>query len=195
MVFAARDDPTNQFVRPADIPELPLGALTAPAVRSLLEERVGTRLPDHVLGELADRTGGNPLAVIEAPAQLNRGQLTGADVLPHDLLLSARMERTFLDRCRRLSAPAQTLLLLAAADDDSLRFAELRSAGDSLGVLGAAYAEVETSGCFSTIVAEHRGRTGRSAAPEVPEPASRGHEPGGRRGLGRRDQHTADCAG
>ena len=118
MVFAGREDPTNQFVGPADIPELPLSALTAPALRSLLEERVGARRPDHVLGELAHRTGGNPLAVIEAPAQLNPGQLTGADVLPQDLPLSARMGRTFLDRCRRLSAPGRRSQLEAEAVGD-----------------------------------------------------------------------------
>ena len=66
-------------------------------------------------------------------------------MLPPDLPLSARMERTFLDRCRRLSTHAQTLMLLAAADD-SLRLAELRHAGRALGVAEDAFGEVEGSG-------------------------------------------------
>ncbi len=114
-------------------------------MRSLVEEHSGTRVSDHVLDELAARTGGNPLAVIEAPAQLSAGQLTGTDVLPDDLPLTARMERTFLDRCRRLSTHGQTLMLLAAADD-SLRLSDLRHAGRVLGVAEDASGEVEASG-------------------------------------------------
>jgi DNA-binding CsgD family transcriptional regulator len=145
MVFAVRDDGTGCFSAPADIPELPLTALAPAAVRSLVEEHSDTRVPDRVLDELAARTGGNPLAVVEAPAQLSVGQLTGTDVLPQDLPLSSRMERTFLDRCRRLGSDAQTLMLLAAADD-SLRLADLRRAGRVLGVAEGALGEVEASG-------------------------------------------------
>jgi hypothetical protein len=47
------------------------------AVRSLLKEHAGAVLPDPVVEELATRTGGNPLAVVEAPTQLSTGQLTG----------------------------------------------------------------------------------------------------------------------
>jgi predicted ATPase len=103
IVFAARDDDTQPFPAPADIAELPLAALGPAAVRSLLEERSGARMPDQVVDMLAARTAGNPLAVTEAPTQLTAGQLSGTDLLPHDLPLSARMERTFLDRCRRFS--------------------------------------------------------------------------------------------
>ncbi|WP_148575390.1 helix-turn-helix transcriptional regulator [Nocardioides caldifontis] len=145
MVFAARDDETHPVPGLSDIPELPLAALSPTAVRSLVEERTGTPIADHVLTELTARTGGNPLAVVEAPAQLAPGQLTGTEVLPQGLPLSARMERTFLDRCRRLSPEAQTLMLLAAIDD-SLRLAELMRAGRALGVADVAFAEVETSG-------------------------------------------------
>ena len=145
IVFAARDDDTRQFPGPIDIAELPLAALAPTAVRSLLEERSGAGVPDHVVEELAARTGGNPLAVVEAPTQLSAGQLSGTDLLPSAIPLSARMERTFLDRCRRLSTPAQTLMLLAAADD-SLHHAELRRAGRALGVGEDAFAEVERSG-------------------------------------------------
>jgi DNA-binding CsgD family transcriptional regulator len=145
MVFAARDEGSGGFAGFSDIPELPLAALTPPAVRSLVEEHSGNRVPDDVLVGLVSRTGGNPLAVVEARAQLTVGQLAGIDVLPHDLPLSARMERTFLDRCRRLSRHAQTLMLLAAADD-SLRLAELRDAGHAMGVGDDALGEVERSG-------------------------------------------------
>jgi DNA-binding CsgD family transcriptional regulator len=145
MIFAARDDGARGSTSPTDLPELLLTALAPTAVRSLVEEHSGARVPDHVLEELAVRTGGNPLAVVEAPGQLSSGQLTGTDALPHDLPLSARMERTFLDRCRQLSKPGQTLMLLAAADD-SLHHLELRRAGRALDVTEGTFAEVEGSG-------------------------------------------------
>jgi DNA-binding CsgD family transcriptional regulator len=144
MVFAARDD-AQDSLSPTDIPELPLKALGPAAVRSLLQERAGATLPHQVVDELADRTGGNPLALVEAPTHLSTGQLTGTDSLPHDLPLSTRMERTFLDRARRLSTHAQTLMLLAAADD-ALHHGELRRAGHAAGVPTDAFPEVEASG-------------------------------------------------
>ena len=149
MVFALRDDDAHAFDAPTDIAELALAALSAAAVRSLVEERSGVSVRDHVIDELAARTGGNPLAVVELPAHLSAGQLIGTDLLPHDLPLPARVERVFLDRCRTLSVPAQTLMLLAAADD-TLRLAELREAGRVLGVADDALGEAEGSGLLAT---------------------------------------------
>ena len=145
IVFAARDDETRPFPSPLDVPELPLPPLAPAAVRSLLEEHAGVGVADQVVDALAARTGGNPLALVEAPSRLSAGQLSGTDVLPSELPLTARMERTFLDRCRRLSEPAQTLMLLAAADD-SLHLAELRRAGEAVGAGGDAFGEMERSG-------------------------------------------------
>lgn len=145
MVFSSRDDDPHAFEAPTDLPELALAALTATALKSLVEERSGVSVRDHVIDELGARTGGNPLAVVELPAHLSAGQLTGTDLMPRDLPLPARVERVFLDRCRTLSVPAQTLMLLAAADD-SLRLAELREAGRVLGVAEDAVGEVEASG-------------------------------------------------
>lgn len=54
------------------------------------------------------------------------------------------MERTFLDRCRRLSTHAQTLMLLVFADD-SLHHADL-TVRPALGVGEEAFAEVERAG-------------------------------------------------
>ena len=49
----------------------PLAPLAPAAVRSVLEDRVGAGVPDQVVAELTERTGGNPLAVVEAPTQLS----------------------------------------------------------------------------------------------------------------------------
>jgi DNA-binding CsgD family transcriptional regulator len=66
---------------------------------------------------LLEQTGGNPLALVELPTELSAEQLAGTAPLPTHLQLTDRVQRVFLDRCRRLPDNVQTLLLVAAADD------------------------------------------------------------------------------
>jgi DNA-binding CsgD family transcriptional regulator len=143
MLFAARDDEDNEFA-PGDVAVMRLDGLTGDAVGSLLRERTDRVLSDQVVEQLAAGTGGNPLALVELPAQLSAGQLGGTSSLPETLPLSGRVERTFLDRCRRLSQPAQTLMLLASADDSG-RLAVVLSAAEVLSVPAATLAEVESA--------------------------------------------------
>jgi DNA-binding CsgD family transcriptional regulator len=115
MVFAARSGSGEGFEAPG-LPELELGGLDAAAARTLLASRLGAPPAEEVGERLVVETRGNPLALLELPAQLTEEQLSGAAVLPDQLHLPAHVERAFLDRCRRLSVPAQSVLLLAAAD-------------------------------------------------------------------------------
>ncbi len=144
MIFAARDDDPD-YVAPTDIPELLLEGIPPEAVRALLKERTGQDLPDHVLADLAVRTGGNPLAVVELPAQLSPAHLGGTSLLPEALPLSAHVERVFVERCRRLTASGQTLMLLVAADD-SVPLSVLRRAAHELALPTETFAEVEATG-------------------------------------------------
>ncbi len=144
MVFAARDDDQG-YIAITDVPELQLEGLSPAAVRSLLSERAGNELAEHVLADLAARTEGNPLAAVELPARLSPAQLAGAALLPDEIPLSARVERVFLERCRRLSQPGQSLMLLVAADD-SVPLAVLLRAGELLAVPPQTLHEVESAG-------------------------------------------------
>ena len=107
MLFAARDDDPS-YAAPTDIAELPLEGINREAMRSLLKERTGQDLPDQVLADLAARTGGNPLAIVELPTQLSTTHLDRTSLLMGEFPLSARVERVFLERCRRLTRPGQT---------------------------------------------------------------------------------------
>ena len=80
-------------------------------------------------------------------------QLSGREQLPTELPLTDRVQRVFLDRCRRMSAAAQTLLLVAAADD-STRVSMVRRAADLLGSDPAAFTEAEGSGLVRIAGAE-----------------------------------------
>jgi DNA-binding CsgD family transcriptional regulator/tetratricopeptide (TPR) repeat protein len=116
MVFAARDDAAAVIEAPG-LAELVLTGLDAEESRALLAARLGADPADEVAQRLIAETGGNPLALLELPGELTAAQLEGSAALPTTLHLTARVERALLDRSRRLPAPVQRLLLLAAADD------------------------------------------------------------------------------
>jgi hypothetical protein len=69
-----------------------------------------------VARSLLAQTGGNPLALVELPGELSAAQLDGSPSCG-SAHLTERVQRVFLDRCRRQPEPVQTLLLVAAADD------------------------------------------------------------------------------
>ena len=93
------------------------------------------------------------MALVELPGSLTPAQLAGLEPLPADLPLTEGVQRVFLDRSRRLSADAQTLLCVAAADD-STRVGVVRQAADLLGAGAGALTEAEQSGLVTITGAE-----------------------------------------
>lgn len=149
MVFAARTGEAGVAAfAPTGLPILQLGGLDDEAARHLLDERSGDPLPGEVADRLVRDTGGNPLALLELPTGLSPAQLLGAAPLPQQLSLTAGVERAFLDRCRRLSEPVQTLLLVAAADATG-RLDTVRQAAGVLGVQPTAWQDAERSGLLT----------------------------------------------
>jgi DNA-binding CsgD family transcriptional regulator/tetratricopeptide (TPR) repeat protein len=116
LVFAARDGAWGSF-DPQGLRELVVTGLDPGASRALLQAHLGAATGAEVLERIVAETRGNPLALLELPAELTPDQLSGADPLPPQLHLTARVEQLFLDRSRRLPPTVQTVLLLAAADD------------------------------------------------------------------------------
>jgi DNA-binding CsgD family transcriptional regulator/tetratricopeptide (TPR) repeat protein len=116
MVFAARDGVPSRFDGQG-LPELKLSGLSLDAARSLLDRHVSHGRSEEVTERLISETRGNPLALLELPRELTPEELLGSAPLPSHLHLTARVEQVFLDRTRRLPAPVQSVLLLAAADD------------------------------------------------------------------------------
>ena len=146
MMFAARDTDSRTFA-PDGVPTLRLDGLGAASVRALLAENAPVVVAAEVSDRLLTETGGNPLALVELPTGLSDAQLAGSVPLPSQLMLTAGVERVFLDRSRRLTAAAQTLMLVAAADDTG-RLATVQRTAATLGVppAAAAVAEAERSG-------------------------------------------------
>jgi len=143
MLFGARDGDLRRFDAEG-LPAHELGGLDPVAAADLLSERAGSAVAPEVLGRLMAQTGGNPLGLVELPGVLTAAQLGGSQPLPPRLPVTEGVQRIFLDRSRRLSPAAQTLLLVAAADD-SARLPVLLRAAATLGVGAQALDEVERS--------------------------------------------------
>lgn len=144
VVFAARDGDARQFDAP-DLPDLAVGEMSTNDAHAVLASQTGVEVGSAVVEQLVAATGGNPLALVELASLLSGDQLAGRDPLPNPLPLTGGVERAFLDRCRRLSEPAQRFLLVAAADDT----ARLTVVGDAAAQLDAgesALDEVERAG-------------------------------------------------
>jgi DNA-binding CsgD family transcriptional regulator/tetratricopeptide (TPR) repeat protein len=86
---------------------------------------------------LVDAVGGNPLALIEAPAQLNPAERDGRDPLPAALPVGARLEIAYARRLDALPSATRAALLVAAlsADGDT---AQLSAVLGDLDVLAPA---------------------------------------------------------
>ncbi len=147
MVFAAREGDLRRF-ESGELPELVVGGIDAAAAARLLTDQAGVPVADDVRDRLMRQTGGNPLGLVELPGSLSPGQLTGQEPLPAALPLTEGVQRVFLDRSSRLSAHAQTLLCVAAADD-STRVSVVRQAAELIGVGRAAWTEAEESGLLT----------------------------------------------
>ncbi|MFB4280498.1 AAA family ATPase [Nonomuraea sp. MTCD27] len=157
LLFAVRDEepgPPHRAVRDeepgasrhlAGLPELRLRGLEPEAARALLAERTAVALAPEVAGTLVASTAGNPLALLELPGSLSAEQLAGLRPLPERLPVGEVVEQVFLDRVRRLTAPAQTLLLVAAAEESGDVGLVLRAAR-TLEVPPEVLDEAETAG-------------------------------------------------
>ncbi len=144
LLWAGReDDPRG--LDPADLPVLRLDGLGLGETARILAEESGAQVSTEVAALLLAHTGGNPLAIRELSSVLTAAQLSGEAAFPPRLPVTDRIERVFLDRARRLTDAAQTLLLVAAADD-SARLATVLRATFSAGADPEALAEVERSG-------------------------------------------------
>jgi len=144
LIFGARQGDARSF-EGLGLPQLVVPGLDADAAAALLAEHAAVPVTAAVRDELRIRTGGNPLALVELPIVLSEEQLAGRVRLPAQLPLTQGVERAFLDRCRRLPADAQALLLVAAVDDSG-RLSIVREAAADLGAGDAALDAAERSG-------------------------------------------------
>ncbi len=105
MVFGVRagEEPAEAL---SGFPELHVGPLPPEAGRELLEMAAGGQVAEPVSRRVLAEAAGHPLALVEVP-----------DTVPGEpLRLSDRLELLYLNQVRELPSRAQTLLVLAAAE-------------------------------------------------------------------------------
>ena len=110
------DDSLPLVVGVPGLLELPIAGLPETEVGALMSAVAGVASPEPVNQMLAERTHGNPLALVELIRVLTLDQITGREPLPDTLSLGERLERPFLQRAAGLSEPARDMLLVAAAE-------------------------------------------------------------------------------
>ena len=116
IAFGVRDvrgDGVSVF---SGLPELPLTGLDRMAAQTLLDTAFRAPVDEAVRERIIAEARGNPLALLEMPANLPAARLAGGFELPDHTNVPERIERGYLDRSRDLPETTQLLLLAAAAD-------------------------------------------------------------------------------
>jgi DNA-binding CsgD family transcriptional regulator/tetratricopeptide (TPR) repeat protein len=116
LLIAMREE-EGEHLDVRDLPELSVGGVDAAAAEEIISDHADSAIAPHVRAELLAATGGNPLGLVELTRALTPDQLSGQEPLPARLPVTKGVEAAFLDRYRALTPDAQTLLLVAAADD------------------------------------------------------------------------------
>jgi len=102
-------------LRSAQLPEIRVGPLSDMAARELVDA-VAPDLEHQTRRRILAQALGNPLALVELPRALREETVQPTD---HDgLPLTDRLERTFSAQAKRLPQSTQSVLLLAALDDE-----------------------------------------------------------------------------
>lgn len=143
LILAVREGESRTVDAP-DLPTLTVRGLDSAAADQLLRA-ASPDVTASVRARLRERTGGNPLALLEIPRALTRPQLSGQSGLPHHLPLSVELERGFAARAARLSGAARQFLALTALDDSG-DAAVLAAAAGGLGLGEGVTDEVAGSG-------------------------------------------------
>lgn len=146
MLLTGHDDPV----------EGPWEKLSATEVRGLddddarlLARAVAPHADEGMIRRTVRAAVGNPLALRELTTSEAAGDLSTYPLGDDHISVGPRLRRSFHARIERLSAPARTALLLAAADDRSDRDT-VRQAGGVLGLDAAAWDEALHSGLLTT---------------------------------------------
>ncbi|ULR48437.1 ATP-binding protein [Streptomyces deccanensis] len=146
MLLTGHDDPVEgpwEKLAAMEVGGLDVGNAT------LLARAAAPHADEAVIRRTVRAAAGNPLALRELPTAEVAGDLSAYPLGDDQFAVGPRLRRSFHARIERLSAPARTALLLAAADDRSDRDT-LRQAGGVLGLGAAAWEEALHSGLLTT---------------------------------------------
>lgn len=138
IVVAVRSEEPRQLPR-RTFQVLTLRGLDVTSSADLLTSASGANTTPEVAARLHTATGGNPLALLEVCAQLNRGQLEGRAEPTEPLPVGETIERMFAHRIAREPLAVRRALLVAATS----RSGDLQEVCRALASAGRGTAELE----------------------------------------------------
>ena len=115
LYIALRDDPPLDGVF-AGVASLRIGGLDRQSAVSLLSASVRKPIDPLAAAEVADATGGNPLALIDLALDLTTKELTDSSLRDEPIPIGRHLEAHYVRRVRQTPLPVQQWLLVAAAD-------------------------------------------------------------------------------
>lgn len=127
------------------VTEVVVGSVGRAAASQLLTSALAVPIDGAVHGRLLAEADGNPLALLELPAQLRSGQIGGSAGLPAYLPVGPRLRASLLSAIEPLPEATQRLLLLAAVEPDAPSETFWRAAAE-LGLSAGALAPAEAAG-------------------------------------------------
>jgi DNA-binding CsgD family transcriptional regulator len=148
MLFAAREGDVRSFPG-AGLAERAVKGLEPAEAELLLVERFGSAIAPDTRRVIRESAQGIPLALLEIPLALTPAQLAGRAPLPRPMPIGHDLEEVYLGRVRRLPAPAQLLLLVAAAEGSG-EARLILAAGSRLGLSPADLEDAEAAGLIRT---------------------------------------------
>jgi hypothetical protein len=148
LIFAARDGDIDSMVAPK-VAALHIAGL-APVDAADVLAQTAPSLAEPVARRLIEASGGNPLALLEIPAQLTLAQQLGEEALPEPLPVGFEVQRMFAALAVRLPEDTQVLLALAPAEDTG-RVELIGRAAEILGVDLEALSPAEEAGLVRVI--------------------------------------------
>lgn len=147
MVFTKRPD--DELETPTlELETLVLAGLSPAAATEVLRDAAASPVDSEVAQSLHASTSGNPLALVELPFLLSKGQLEGSEPLEDPLPPGPTTERAFRRRIAELDPGTRSALLLAAASGAGELDVIIAALAD-LGLAPAALEPAEEAGIIS----------------------------------------------
>ncbi len=146
MLLTGHDDPAEGLWE--KLPAMEVRELGDDDAR-LLARDFAPDADESVIRRTVRAAAGNPLALQELTTSAKAGDLSTHPLADEQIAVGPRLRRAFSARIEKLSPPARTALLLAAADDRSDRNT-MRQAGLALGLDAVAWDEAMHSSLLTT---------------------------------------------
>ncbi len=147
LLFSARDDDSFDLIT-AGIPSHRLSGLDSLSAVQLLRESTSGAFDPYLATQIAEQTGGNPLAMVDLAHEFTIQQLTDASLVEQPSPIGRRLELHYIRELRAQPMSVQKWLLLAAAEPTGSTEL-IEGAASQLGLDADAAGSVERSGFVS----------------------------------------------